>query len=515
MAKFYLINSVRTGTITHWPGSVVDDTNVNTSKFIAAGAVLWPVGESEIVDAAATKLADVRRSGGSIETAERIMRNAIDELQRSEDASGAVTDDKIAALSGLGAYLRGAGYGGKVWTPRDLGSCVLWLRRRHAIYDGTSRVSAINDWAPGAAAGASAAGVARPTYGATSFSGTPGLTYDGVDTVMSLATGITTAKTIYVALDPNSPPANSVLLGSNVTNFDFGGTGALVFDGNAAASIQNGSLWLNGAKTKTVLNTSMPTGPTIFTVATFGGAVRFDNVSMDRIAGRRMAGIYGDVLAFSVEHTAAQRRAVEDFMLADHGTSLCRQVICDGNSLTAGSGATAGNDYPSVLQALLGSGYLVNNIGIGGQMTPDMAKRGPQYVDDIYGHRADTSIYVAWECTNDSYFGASAVAVYQNYVNACLARREAGFSVVACTYLPRSNGGTPGTFAADRATVNALIRANWRSFADAFADIAGDTRIGDTGDETNLTYYNADLCHMTDAGYAIVAGIVRTAMASL
>jgi lysophospholipase L1-like esterase len=44
--------------------------------------------------------------------------------------------------------------------------------------------------------------------------------------------------------------------------------------------------------------------------------------------------------------------------------------------------------------------------------------------------------------------------------------------------------------------------------ADAVVDIAANTTIGDSGDQNNTTYYNADTVHLKTAGYAIVAQAV-------
>jgi hypothetical protein len=60
---------------------------------------------------------------------------------------------------------------------------------------------------------------------------------------------------------------------------------------------------------------------------------------------------------------------------------------------------------------------------------------------------------------------------YTRYLQWCADWRAAGFKVVACTVLPRNNGGLYAGFEADRQTVNAQIRANWASFADALADM--------------------------------------------
>jgi lysophospholipase L1-like esterase len=81
--------------------------------------------------------------------------------------------------------------------------------------------------------------------------------------------------------------------------------------------------------------------------------------------------------------------------------------------------------------------------------------------------------------------------------------------VVVCTMLPRT--GTD----AERAAYNTAIRANWATYADALADPAADARIGDNGDNADLTYYDADAVHLNDAGYAIAAAIIEPQILAL
>ena len=52
---------------------------------------------------------------------------------------------------------------------------------------------------------------------------------------------------------------------------------------------------------------------------------------------------------------------------------------------------------------------------------------------------------------------------------------------------------------------DALIRRNWRYFADGIVDVGADPRLGAPGAERNAVYFSAqDFTHLTDAGYAIV-----------
>lgn len=192
-------------------------------------------------------------------------------------------------------------------------------------------------------------------------------------------------------------------------------------------------------------------------------------------------------------------------------------VVFDGNSLTVGDGSTGGADYPAQVMIYLNpyGAYTKYNYGVGGQKTTDMAADAAAQIDILYSAGNAQNILVAWEVTNDLFFGASAATAYANIVSYCQARQAVGFQVVVLTVLPRSNVGTPGSFEADRQTVNTSIRANWSTFADALADVAADTRIGDSGDEINVAYYDGSLVHLGNEGYGVVADITAAAIFGL
>ncbi len=196
-----------------------------------------------------------------------------------------------------------------------------------------------------------------------------------------------------------------------------------------------------------------------------------------------------------------------------------RRIVGAGNSMMAGTGAS--NKYKIVTYRVftklanpaLYEGFF--NLGIVNQTTVDIINLFPTKDYYYYDSSKGMNIYVPFEVTNDLFFGASAATAYANYVTLCGLARARGFKIVAMTCLPRSNVGTPGSFEADRQTVNTSIRNNYASFADALADVGADTTIGDAGDELNLTYYQSDKVHMTDAGYDIVAEYVKVAILTL
>lgn len=177
-------------------------------------------------------------------------------------------------------------------------------------------------------------------------------------------------------------------------------------------------------------------------------------------------------------------------------------LVTDGNSLTDGHYST----YPALLMAQLGSGWTLRNFGVSGQTTPQMSKDAKTQIDSLR-RAGKTDVLVAWEITNDLIHGAERDQAYERFRSYCQARREAGWKVVALTVLPRARDGLKPKFEDARTFINADMRRNWRSFADALADVAAGPQIGDFGDQLNLTYYS-DGTHLTGQGYAIVANIV-------
>jgi len=193
-----------------------------------------------------------------------------------------------------------------------------------------------------------------------------------------------------------------------------------------------------------------------------------------------------------------------------------RYLVVEGDSLTTGQGSSGGNTYPKQLQDLYPTTQLVYfNVATSGQTLSDMTTDAAAQVDPKRDPSQPLCAVVIWGGTNDIYFGASGATAYSRLVTYCQARQAAGFKVVALTMLPRSNVGVPVGFETDRTTFNTSVRADWRTFADALADVAADARIGDAGDELDTTYYDADKVHMNNTGYGVVAGIVRDALYTL
>jgi lysophospholipase L1-like esterase len=192
--------------------------------------------------------------------------------------------------------------------------------------------------------------------------------------------------------------------------------------------------------------------------------------------------------------------------------TLTAQIVCDGNSLTAGNVPQA--NYPNNCAGNLGANWKVTNYGVGGQITTAMTADAVAQVDPNYNAAYTHNILCAWEITNDLFFGATAATAIANFKTYCAARKSAGWKVCVLTVTPRSEAGTPGSFEASRQTCNTELRnpANLGTYWDIVADVAADSRIGDAGDELDTTYYMADKVHLNATGYALVGQLVAQAI---
>lgn len=234
----------------------------------------------------------------------------------------------------------------------------------------------------------------------------------------------------------------------------------------------------------------------------------------DGVGSYNFSGTMQAVLIYDRLLTQSEISLVNGYLAATYGVTVVQiptsaHVVYDGNSITYGLG-TSGADgpYPRKVYNLQTAGNKLQfcNLGIGGRTTSMMINDGVARVDSQLSTAFAKNILVAWEISNELIGGTSPADGYANYASYCLARRNAGWFVIPVTVLPRGNNSS---FYTKRAAVNSLISANWADFASISpADVASDSTIGPDGAELNATYYS-DQVNLTNAGSAIVAGIVK------
>lgn len=408
---------------------------------------------------------------------------------------------------------------------------LLWLDPTQGLIQSGGYVDQITDRSA-SANHATAAGGDRPAV--DSINGVAAYLLDGgTHAVPTLGSEVTAARTIFMVYDRTRlamPPTLSTILGSNATYYDFAGgsTQPHMLDGASVAAGLRGvrgggtaEIRINGDWAEVVREadgspeTEKPGTPSVITLMT-GANVRFDNLGMDRVTSRVDHSRRGDLMVFAEALDARRIVETEDALLAKYGITPAlptRAIVFSGNSIVAGQGVTAGvDDFTTVALSLVNTPaawktphFRAYNVGIGGQSTAQMLLGDPVRVDRKLSAYHPANVVVLFEGTNDLYYGATPATALANLLAAYSARRAAcpGCKVGVGTILPRSNPGTPGTFNADRATVNAGLRS---ALGANVIDFAADPTMGPDAASENLTYY-PDKCHPSTAGHAILAQI--------
>lgn len=195
-------------------------------------------------------------------------------------------------------------------------------------------------------------------------------------------------------------------------------------------------------------------------------------------------------------------------------------IVVDGNSLAVGYWSDGITTMWDGVKGISGAAPLdMINVATGGLETPSMIDRAASLVDPLLDKFVPSKrrVLIVWEITNDlANLTQTDTAAYNNIKAYCQARKAAGWKVVVCTCLPRTQTGINANFESYRLSVNSSINANAISegWADAVADIGGDATIGQTDDSNNTTYFN-DKIHLTAAGHAIAKDYITAALTTV
>jgi lysophospholipase L1-like esterase len=225
-------------------------------------------------------------------------------------------------------------------------------------------------------------------------------------------------------------------------------------------------------------------------------------------------GYVAEVIIYARNLTDSERNQVDVYLKNKYAlTHANGQIVYIGDSMTTGENTPTA--YPYQLMALLGGDWNWGNYGMSGQTLDNMINRNTTWITPWSNFNPAKNIAVLWGGTNDILFGASAATTYTRLTTYANTLRAAGFTVVVLTMLPRSDATFPVGGEAIRQTYNTSIRNGYASFADALVDVASDSRIGDIGDELDLTYYTSDKVHLNDTGCGVVAALVLPVVSAL
>lgn len=178
----------------------------------------------------------------------------------------------------------------------------------------------------------------------------------------------------------------------------------------------------------------------------------------------------------------------------DIATNLTKQVVNDGDSITAGVGSILGVNRPFQTRPLLNQRVIYRNKGLPGAGFSDGVATAA-----LFNAGLAKNLLVAHWGANDILGGVSAATLTTRLATYVTATRAAGFDVFIGTVLPST--AYDGTMETVRTTYNDNVRSGAVAGGYTVADYAN---IPEMMNPANPTYY-ADGIHPTSPGYATMS----------
>lgn len=429
---------------------------------------------------------------------------------------------------GTGSAGTGSAVTPSVFSPTSITGLVGWYKADAGVYSDAGTTPAVDagtiqQWSDQSGAGnhlSQATGESRPTYqaphlgdiGAVSFPGSKFMANSG----FSAVNGATALTLVYVLELLGDGILVSTNTGSNGLEtyyqaaannlYDFFSARAIdgiqvghptwiqevVYDGSQATNATKLKHFSSGRQLTLSFDGTIPTALPATNGLTIGRSS--DGTTSATVKVR-------ELLIYTGALNSTDRGNLRTYLRARHAQGTRKYVTCAGDSLTAGVGGTA---YPTQLAALLGTDYLVGNMGVqGSTLQTEWSAWDSQIMYPATGHPRD--IEACWLGTNDIASGRTAAQVFADLSTRWAARRADGYKVIACTIIAR--GTLTGGQETQRQGLDTLIRGAGSQY-DALCDLAADARLSDSAD---TTYYSGDTTHLTTTGYGVVAGLVQTA----
>jgi lysophospholipase L1-like esterase len=184
-------------------------------------------------------------------------------------------------------------------------------------------------------------------------------------------------------------------------------------------------------------------------------------------------------------------------------------LLFDGDSISAGVGATPGHGLDAQVVAALGDQVRSSNVAAGGRPVLNCLTMFRQRVVPLFVPEFGANIIVFHAGDNDIAQGRDAVHAYTAFTDYVQAAHDQGWRLVVSTELRRYDWRPVQQ--AQLEAYNDRLRQN-RAGADAVVDLDSDPRLLDPEQRRNPDLFTADGVHPSDGGYAVLAALLAPAI---
>jgi lysophospholipase L1-like esterase len=184
-------------------------------------------------------------------------------------------------------------------------------------------------------------------------------------------------------------------------------------------------------------------------------------------------------------------------------------LVFDGDSISAGWGASPGHGLDTRAAAALGADVRLHNVAIGGRPVFECQRLYPQLVAPLFDPSTPHNVIVFHAGDNDILARRNAVQTYLAFEAYVALAHQQGWKVVVSTELPRSDFHTIQS--AELTAYNNSLRQN-KAGADAVVDFDADPRMTNMSHRADPALFSHDGIHPSDGGYAALAEMVAPAL---
>jgi lysophospholipase L1-like esterase len=185
--------------------------------------------------------------------------------------------------------------------------------------------------------------------------------------------------------------------------------------------------------------------------------------------------------------------------------AACINLVFDGDSISAGWGASPGHGLDARVAAELGGGVRLHNVAEGGRPVSKCLELYAKLVAPLFDASAPHNLIVFHAGDNDVLQGRGAAQTYLAFAAYVAAAHEQGWKVVVSTELRRSDFHSAQSSTLE--DYNDRVRQN-SAGADAVVDFDADARMTDMSYRLDPALFTQDGIHPSDSGYAVLANML-------
>lgn len=189
-------------------------------------------------------------------------------------------------------------------------------------------------------------------------------------------------------------------------------------------------------------------------------------------------------------------------------SSSCINMVFDGDSISAGVGATRDHTPDRVVARTLGH-VRVYNVAVSGRPVGESARVFPDLVARLFVPGGVPNVIVFHAGDNDIRLGNDAAHIYAVFTSYVSQAHAQGWKVVVSTELRRFD--FPAAKEAQLEAYNDRLREN-KAHADAVVDLDAEPKFTDPAYRADPAVFSKDRIHPSDGGYAIMAEMLAPAV---